>query len=150
MMNEKWIIPCNLKHFNVEEHFQTKKEAVWGNSFTMKIGDTVYIYVTAPESAIRFRCRIIADKVDEQTLLENAYAIPKHESHNYYSQKNKYVVLKLERRYPASLLTLAKLRLHGLGQVQMQARASRELNKYLSEVDTYIDTKLANGRDKNA
>ena len=149
-MNEKWIIPCNLKYFNVEAHFQTTNEVVWNNTFTMKTGDTVYIYVTAPESAIRFRCKIISDKVDEQKLLENAYAIPKRESHNYFSHKNKYVVLKLERRYPASFLTLAKLRLHGLGQVQMQARANRELNKYLTEADDYINTRITNGGEDNA
>ena len=149
-MNEKWVVPCNLKHFNVEEHFASNREVVWSNSFTMKTGDTAYIYVASPESAIRYRCKVIADTVDEQRLLENSYAIPKHESHNYFVRKNKYVILKLDRIYPKGFLSLTKLRAHGLGQVQMQARASKDLNQFLTEVDQYIDTKKGNGREKNA
>ena len=32
----------------------------------------------------------------------------------------------------------------------MQARANRELNKYLTEADDYINTRIMNGGDDNA
>ena len=54
---------------------------------------------------------------------------------NYFSKKTKYIQLKLEREYSAGLLPLSQLREHGLGQVQIQARPDRNLNKYLESID---------------
>ena len=146
-MAEKWIIPCNLKHFNVEEHFSKTNKVVWKNSFTIKVGDTVYIYLSAPISAIVFRCYVIADKVSDEELQNNQYAIPQKESHNYFSKTTKYVIMELDRVYPKKLLTLEKLRQHGLGQVQIQARADRHLSQYLIETDKQFESKIEDGSD---
>lgn len=48
-MLEKWIIPCNVKRFNVIEHFKNNDTVVWKNSFTIHAGDIVYIYLGLTE-----------------------------------------------------------------------------------------------------
>ena len=80
-MAENWIIPCNIKHFDLIEHFKTHSTAVWKNSFTIRAGDVVYIYLSAPYSEIKYRCRVISDNVSEDLLKDNIYAVPQKESH---------------------------------------------------------------------
>ena len=46
-MIETWIVPCNIKHFDLISHFESSDTVVWKNSFTIKQGDIVYIYIGA-------------------------------------------------------------------------------------------------------
>ena len=47
-MAENWIIPCNVKVFDVISHFKENKQVVWKNSFTIRKGDVAYIYLGRP------------------------------------------------------------------------------------------------------
>ena len=138
-MAEKWIIPCNVRRFDIIEHFRENETVIWKNSFTIKEGDTAYIYLGAPYGEIRYRCTVVCDEIDERTLQENPYAIQEQPSRNFYSKKIKYIQLKKEFQYPNGLLPLATLKEHGLGQVQIQARPSRNLKRYLEIVDSLIE-----------
>lgn len=142
-MSENWIIPCNIKFFDLIKHFETNKTVVWRNAFTIHEGDTAYIYIGSPYSEIRYKCRVISDQVDESLLQANSYAIPAKKSNNYFSKKEKYIVMEYICEYPKSTFTLKNLREHGLGQVQIQARTDRRLQAYLTDVET----QLKNGGD---
>ena len=74
------------------------------------------------------------ETVSDEVLQANQYAVVRASSNNFYSQKVKYMVLKLEKVYPSGILSLQKLKTHGLGQVQIQARTGRQLQKYIDEV----------------
>lgn len=143
-MVENWIIPCNIKFFDVTEHFKKSDKVVWKNSFTIKKGDNVYIYLGAPMGEIRYKCTVIEDSVDDSLLQENAYAIVTKESHNYFSKKTKYVQLQLVGEYPSKSLTLEKLKEHGLGQVQIQARVPRMLRLLLESADKELLMEVLN------
>lgn len=137
-MTEHWIIPCNVKVFNVIEHFKDKRTVIWKNSFTMKKGDIAYIYIGSPYSEIRYKCRVINDEVDEQTLKSNSYAIPAKKSNNYFSKKEKYVELEYICSFKEKIFPLSVLRENGLGQVQIQARTDRKLQAYITSVEERI------------
>ncbi|MBQ9663596.1 MAG: hypothetical protein IJV40_10645 [Oscillospiraceae bacterium] len=128
---EHWLIPCNVRIYDVPAHFAQEKTIVWRNTFSMRKGDAAFIYLGSPYGEIRYKCKVISDTVDEDTLMKNAYAIPAKVANNYYSKRVKYVKLELEKEYPANFLSLNKLREHGLGQVQIQARIDRRLLKYI-------------------
>lgn len=132
---ENWIIPCNVKVFDVITHFKTSKTVIWKNAFTIKEGDTAYIYIGSPYSQIKYKCCVISDKVDDEELSQNQYAIPAKQSKNYFSKKEKYVKLEFEKEYPDNLLTLEVLKKNGLGQVQIQARTDRRLQRYIDEME---------------
>lgn len=132
-MLEKWIIPCKISHFNVIEHFKENDIVVWKNAFTIKTGDEVYIYVGAPYGEIRYKCEVLEEVTNEAELQEHKYAIVTQKSNNYFSKKIKYVKMKLIMEYPEKYLSLAELKEHGLGQVQLQARVPRQLSPYLRE-----------------
>lgn len=137
-MSENWIIPCNIKYFDVRTHFQSTPFVVWKNAFTIRVGDTVYIYMGAPLSQIKYRCTVVSDKVDEITLIKNSYAIQGKPSNNYFSKKIKYIQIRKDYEYPDGMLTLPKLKEHGLGQIQIQARTDRNLQRYLNQVDNEL------------
>lgn len=134
-MSEKWIIPCNVKRFDVIEHFKTSDTVVWKNSFTIKRNDIVYIYLGAPYGEIRYRCLVINDCVDDELLQSNPYAIQEKNSNNYFSKKIKYIQLKLDCEFAKDTFTLSRLRENGLGQVQIQARMDRRLRTFIEKVE---------------
>ena len=130
-MKEYWIIPCNIKHYDIMKRFQSKNTVVWRNAFSIHKGDVAYIYLSAPYSEIRFRCNVISEDVDDETISLNSYAIPSKTSNNYFSKRLKYIVLELETVFPEGTFKLEELRKNGMGQTQIQARADRKLKTFL-------------------
>lgn len=137
-MSEHWIIPCNVKVFNIIEHFRERKTVIWKNSFTIMTGDVAYIYLGSPYSEIKYKCNVISTDVDENKLRDNAYAIPAKKSNNYFSKKEKYIEMEYVCEYPEKTFPLEDLRAHGLGQVQIQARTDRRLQQYLDAEECKI------------
>ena len=73
----------------------------WKNSFTIRKGDTAYLYLSSPYGEIRYKCIVVNDKVDDELLSANSYAIPEKKSNNYFSKKEKYIECWLEgSRFP--------------------------------------------------
>ena len=143
---ENWVVPCNTKYFDVVSHFNSSSVVVWKNSFTMRVGDTAYVYLSAPYAEIKFKCRIVNDVVDEDTLQKNAYAIMEKKQNNYFSKKVKYVQMELISTYPKGTFPLFELKKYGLGQVQIQARTDKNLQKYLDMVENNL-SETDNGGD---
>lgn len=52
----EWIVPANPKYYDVEVELQAGKEILWKQSNNIAVGDVVYLYVTEPTAAIRFKC----------------------------------------------------------------------------------------------
>lgn len=140
-MAENWIIPCNIKVFDVISHFKTNKRVVWKNAFTIHKGDIAYLYLGRPYGEIRYKCVVINDVVDEDLLKANSYAIPAKKWNNYFSKKEKYIEMEYLCEFPEGMFTLEKLREHGLGQVQIQARTDRKVQQFISACE-------ANGGDE--
>lgn len=146
-MVENWIVPCNVKIYDIVEHFKIKKTVVWKNAFTIRKGDTVYLYLANPYAEIKYKGTVINDNVDEQLLSNNAYAISAKKSNNYFSKKEKYMQIELIDEFPPGTFPLKTLREHGLGQVQIQARTDRRLQKFIDEVEESLK-KPRNGGDE--
>ena len=52
----EWLVPSNPKFFDVIAAFEAEEEIDWKQSSAVRVGDTVYLYVGAPYSAILYRC----------------------------------------------------------------------------------------------
>ncbi len=52
----EWLVPSNPKFFDVIGAFEAEEEIDWKQSSAVHVGDTVYLYVGAPVSAILYRC----------------------------------------------------------------------------------------------
>ena len=55
---KEWIIPANQKYYDIEHAFDDAKEIDWKQGAGIKKGDTVYMYVAAPVSAILYKCKV--------------------------------------------------------------------------------------------
>lgn len=55
---KEWIIPSNLKYFDSVHAFDSVHEIMWKQGAGIKKGDTVYMYVGAPVSAILYKCKV--------------------------------------------------------------------------------------------
>ena len=55
---KEWIIPANPKYYDVQSAFREAEEINWKQGAGIKTGDTVYMYVASPVSAILYRCLV--------------------------------------------------------------------------------------------
>lgn len=111
-----WIIPCNLKYYDVNGAFAKLPRIDWKQSLKkVEVGDTVYIYVGTPVKAIRYKClvnkvNLPAPEIDDSDYIRNGEA---------YLGYGNQMELELIRAYDAECLPLSKLREYGLkGNIQ--------------------------------
>lgn len=56
---KEWIVPANPKLYDIQHAFDQAEVIEWKQSSTVKAGDTVFLYVAAPVSAILYQCRAV-------------------------------------------------------------------------------------------
>ena len=54
-----WIIPANPKYYDIEHAFDNTDEINWKQGRGIRVGDTVYMYVAVPVSAILYKCKVL-------------------------------------------------------------------------------------------
>ncbi len=55
---KNWLIPANPKYYDVVHAFDDTDVIMWKQGARIKQGDVVYIYVSAPISAVLFKCSV--------------------------------------------------------------------------------------------
>ncbi|WP_048736334.1 MmcQ/YjbR family DNA-binding protein [Necropsobacter massiliensis] len=55
----EWLVPANPKYYDIERQFNEHDVIYWKQSSNIAVDDTVYIYVAAPSSALRYKCRVL-------------------------------------------------------------------------------------------
>ena len=55
---KEWIVPANPKYYDIEHAFDHTKEIDWKQGNGIRTGDTVYMYVASPVSAILYKCKV--------------------------------------------------------------------------------------------
>ena len=113
-LKDEWIIPANPKYFDVITYIESLPVFSWKQPKNINIGDTVYIYLEAPYSAILYKCKVIElDLYDE----------PQRPTMN----------LELIQKYDPKEYPFNKLKEYGLNSVRsarrIPSKLSRELNK---------------------
>ena len=126
---ENWIIPCNIKFFDIQEHFKNSNKVVWKNDSSIKMGDCAYLYLGAPMSQIKYKCTVLDADVSEEVINSNTYAI---RGDDKYKKRQRYMLLELVEEFDDGKFPFSTLREKGLGQVQKQARVDRSLRAYLT------------------
>lgn len=95
--NKEWLIPANPKYYDVEAAFRKNKVISWKQSAKMKPGDTVYMYVAAPVSAILYKCKVLETDIPYK-----------------FSDKNlsisKLMTVELQYEYDRTMFTLDLLK----------------------------------------
>lgn len=93
---KEWILPSNPSYYDIVGDFARRNIIEWKQAAGVKVGDTVYMYVGAPISAILYKCTVV--ELD----------IP----YNGKSEKvriKSLMRIKLERKYPPDRFTFKRL-----------------------------------------
>ena len=68
---KEWIIPANPKYYDIIRAFGEAEEIDWKQGAGIRVGDTVWIYVGAPVSAVLFGCRVTETDIPYHYADEN-------------------------------------------------------------------------------
>ena len=114
-----WLIPANPKLYDIEGELDSTDVIRWHQSAAMIEGDTVFIYVTAPVSAVRFQCDVTAVGL-ETTVIPGA---------------KKEIELTLVRQFPSDLLPLDTLRDYGVSSVRCARGVPDDLLELIRSIE---------------
>lgn len=56
---KEWLVPANPAYFDIDAAFAADDVLTWKQSCSVRPGDTVFLYVGAPVSAVRYQCRVV-------------------------------------------------------------------------------------------
>lgn len=118
---EKWIIPCNLKYYNIVGAFQNLKKLNWKQSAkSIHVGDEVYIYVGSPVKAIKYRCKVNKVNLKSIEIDDSQFVLNGEQYENY----GNHMEIELIEGYNNQIYSLASLKAKGLtGNIQGPRRA---------------------------
>ena len=134
--NRVWIIPCNNKFFDLKGCFAKYGEMYWSQYFNFHKGDTGYIYMSSPDSAIVFSIEIVeADMPYSQVMdFKEEFFIDKSDF-GTWKQHNRFAHFRMTGKTNSSRLNLAHLMSHGL---KMAPRGPLNLS-YKDYLKKYIE-----------
>ena len=112
--SSEWVTPCDPKYYDIERAFAELEAVEWRQTTNVMPGDTVYIYVSAPAQALRYKCIV------EETDLFGPSEID--DSRFYLKGKpeesQRHMRLRLVEDYGTKRYPLSLLKKHGLTTIQ--------------------------------
>lgn len=119
----EWIVPANPKYYDIEKAVSENSDGLflWKQGRGILVGDTVYLYVAAPVSAICYKCEVL--KID----------IPYKYSDDNVSM-DKLMKLKLVRCYDKEPVSFAMLKEYGVTAVRGPRGIPKELVRAIDKL----------------
>ena len=122
---KEWIIPANPKYYDIQSAFESADEILWKQGTGIKTGDTVYMYVAVPVSAVLYKCEVTETDIPYH-LKEGPVNIPH------------LMKIRLLKRYPPDQFTFDILsKEYGIYAVRgprgIPAKLSEALNEQIQE-----------------
>ena len=113
-LNKEWIMPANPTYFDVITYIESMPIFSWKQPKNINLGDTVYVYLGAPYSAIIYKC-----KVTELDI--------------YHDQKDRVMNLNVVKKYDQKEYPFSKLKEFGLNSVRSPRRIPYRLSEKLNQ-----------------
>ena len=127
-----WIIPANLESYDLYGAFKNFNSLDWGYSKStknIKVGDIVYIYVSAPESCIRYKCKVTKINIDYLEIDDTKFC-------KNYINKPPFFEIKKIKEICSGDIPLKKLREHGIKRnIQGGQHLYKETLSYIESLE---------------
>ena len=127
-----WIFPCNTKKFNIHKASEDLEYLNWDiQNQKIEIGDYVYLYVTDPEKAIRYKC-VVTDLTDVKTIDDSAYGGSK------IGYRANQATLRFLVTYTEPGIELSDMRKMGISarfSMQSIIHMPEELEEYIEQIE---------------
>lgn len=137
--NRVWMIPCNSKFFDLKGCFAKYGEMYWSQYYNFHKGDTGYIYMSSPDSAIVFSIEIVdADlPYSPEMDFKEEFFVDKSDFDTWKSH-NRFARMKMTGQTKSGRLNLAHLLSHGMkmaprGALNLSYKDYVELIKYIED-----------------
>ena len=132
----KWIIPCNIKKYNVDGAFSKLDELEWSQGRNkVEVGDLVFIYVGMPVQCIKYKCEIIEKDipVENCSLNDGEFSLI---GRPHITDSLLYMKIRLVDKYPEGVITLEEMQKRGVkGRIQSARRVPKDLETYIDWID---------------
>lgn len=116
--DSNWLIPANPKYYDIDAHFKVGKTTIWKQSTNIQVGDLIFLYVTAPVKAVKYKCQVTKTDI----------------SYHYHDQDvkmKKVMEVQVLKEYPADFCPFSRLKEFGIKAVRGPRRIGKELSSYL-------------------
>lgn len=137
--NRVWMIPCNQKFFDLKGCFKKYGEMYWSQYFNFRKGDTGYIYMSSPDSAITFSFEVVDSELAYDPVMDfkEEFFIDKSDFGTWKAH-NRFAHFRMTGQTNSSRLNLAHLMSHGLkmaprGALNLSYKDYEELKKYIED-----------------
>lgn len=113
----EWLFPSNLKYYDLVSVFKRTKYQTWHHRVDIRIGDYVYMYITAPTAAILYKCVVTGTNLK-----------PDEKGRKRFRMKRLVT-------YPPDVFTVDVMRQCGSGPVRSERSVPEALSKKLKEYE---------------
>ncbi|MBQ8089738.1 MAG: MmcQ/YjbR family DNA-binding protein [Pyramidobacter sp.] len=120
-----WIVPANYKYWDVEKHFGEDPVQLWKQTSAVHPGDTVFMYIGAPVSAVWCRCEVLETDIPYQYDDENV-------------SMKKVMKLRMTRCYGRELIPLSLMKRCGVLAVRGARRMTAELKAEIERLEAAL------------
>lgn len=121
--HREWLFPSNLKYYNLVSVLKHTDYQTWHYRVDIRVGDFVYMYITAPTAAILYKC-VVTD-----------IGLPPDE------KGRKRFRMKRLLTYPRDVFTVDFMRQCGSGPVRSERSVPPALSERLKEYEKTLMTK---------
>ena len=134
-----WLVPCNLNMFNVPACIEKYGEIYWMQYVNFQTGDKVYLYVSAPDSCIRYRFDVIGHDLPYSPNLNREIEFNSYRgSIEEQKRHNRFALFRFTGETKSPYLRLSNLIDNGLkipprGSMKLSNDNYKELLKYIEE-----------------
>lgn len=128
----EWLIPCNPAYYDVEGAFAKLKTLNWKQtSPKIEVGDIVFIYVSKPVAAVRYKCKV--NKVNlPARVIDDAEFVLNSET---YAEYPRHMELELIRTYTEELNSNVLANNGVKGRIQCPRRVKAKLLSFISNLE---------------
>lgn len=125
----KWIIPCNLKYYDIKGAFANLKTIDWKQSNKkIDVGDIIYIYVGVPISGIKYKCKVNKVNIAFCEIDDSKFV----RIGDVYEKYGNYMELEFIKEYNDDFLNIKKMNSLGMkGNIQSPRKMPCCLSEFL-------------------
>ena len=112
---EKWVLPANPRFFDLAGCFDKHGCVYWRQHFNFQTSDTIYIYVSTPECAVKYKCLVEGHDLpfSEYNEIDKEFFVNPNDW-EVFKQRNRFVKLRLIATTNSNKLTLLHLLENGM------------------------------------
>lgn len=118
---KEWLVPANPRYYDVEQAFSENDTILWKQSGNIIIGDTIFLYMAAPVSAVMYQCTAVE--------VDIPYSYDSDELHIHKAMK-----IKLCHRFEKEQLTFQKLNEFGVFAVRGPRSVPNSLSSEIKRI----------------